>query len=127
MAEMIPTDYLHGIEEIPIDVIVGADRAKIAEPESGRLESFGMLEEIAKATISCVAWYLLPIPCLQATKLPPPRPSSSPFPATSTRPGFAARPRPTPGRMHRLVLPERNLGESRCARALDTEYRSPIE
>jgi hypothetical protein len=29
MAKMIPTYYLHGIEAIRIDVIVGEDRAKI--------------------------------------------------------------------------------------------------
>ena len=62
----IRTYYLHGIEAIPIDVMVGEDRAKIVEPESGRLESFGMLEEVSKAIISCVAWYSLPTPCLQA-------------------------------------------------------------
>ena len=55
-------------------------------------------EEVAEAIISGVPWCSLPTPCLQARKPPPPRPSSAPFPATSTRPGFAARPRPPSGR-----------------------------
>ena len=110
------------------DVIVGEDRAKIVSPESRRLESFSTLEEVAEAIISCVAWYSLPTPCLQARKLPPtPRPSSAPFPATSTRPGFAAPPRPPSGRVRRLVSPESKLGGPPSARAPDTENCSAIE
>jgi hypothetical protein len=80
------------------------------------------------AIISFVACYPLPTPCLKARKLPPtPRPSSAPFLATSTRPGFAARPRPPSGRMRRLVSPESKLGEPPSARARDTANCSAIE
>jgi hypothetical protein len=70
----------------------------------------------------------LVVTSIQARKLTTTRrPSSAPFPATSTRPGFAARPRPPSGQVRRLVSPESKLGGPPSARAPDTANSSAIE
>jgi hypothetical protein len=50
MAKMIPTYCLHGIEAIPIDVIVDDDRAKIVESKIGRIDYSVKLESTASVS-----------------------------------------------------------------------------